>query len=197
MGRSDRRLLQVGGASTFRGGSLWTLVGADRHSKSSTRHPALGARCSAPDGLGVDQSAWWAFAASEADALVVGEGPAVWRALTAVWPTLPKPALVRQRALRPNLAMYGEGTLILQNIDEARDERSATRCSSGAAGPRTRSRIIATASRRAGHPGRKRGDSAGVCALLEGRAAGDNLTSISKVKRRRLDGSRRHLTASG
>src|ERR1700730_4223507 len=79
-----------------------------------------------PDGLGVDGSAWWTFAASESDALVIGEGPAVWRVLAAVWPTLQKPRFWCDCArLRPNLAMYGEGTLVLQNVEklETRDQQ--------------------------------------------------------------------------
>jgi len=58
-----------------------------------------------PDGLGVGQSDWWTFAASDADALIIGDGPAVWRVLTAVWPTLQKPRFWSDsRLLRPNLA---------------------------------------------------------------------------------------------
>ena len=100
-----------------------------------------------PDGLGVDGSAWWTFAASEADALVIGEGPAVWRVLTAVWPTLQKPRFWWDSArLRPNLAMYGEGTLILQDFDklETSDQQRVLEWCSGT---EKRSRVIATASR--------------------------------------------------
>jgi hypothetical protein len=100
-----------------------------------------------PDGLGVDRSAWWTFAASEADALVIGEGPAVWRALTAVWPTLKKPRFWCDcLRLRPNLAMYGEGTLILQNVDEL-EMSDQQQVLEWCRGTDTRSRIIATASR--------------------------------------------------
>jgi len=109
--------------------------------------PPLARDVPPPDGLGVDQSAWWAFAASQADSLVVGEGPAVWRVLTAVWPTLPKPRFwCDSGRLRPNLAMYGEGTLILENIDglETSDQQ---RVFEWCRGTETRSRIIATASR--------------------------------------------------
>ena len=57
-----------------------------------------------PDGLDVDRSAWWAFAGSNADALVIGEGTGAWRVLTAVWPTLPKPRFwCDAKRLRPNL----------------------------------------------------------------------------------------------
>lgn len=109
--------------------------------------PPLARDVPPPDGLGVDQSAWWAFAASQADSLVVGEGPAVWRVLTAVWPTLQKPRFwCDSGRLRPNLAMYGEGTLILENIDglETSDQQ---RVFEWCRGTETRSRIIATASR--------------------------------------------------
>jgi len=109
--------------------------------------PPLARDVPPPDGLGVDQSAWWAFAASQADSLVVGEGPAVWRVLTAVWPTLQKPRFwCDSGRLRPNLAMYGEGTLILENIDglEMSDQQ---RVFEWCRGTETRSRIIATASR--------------------------------------------------
>jgi hypothetical protein len=100
-----------------------------------------------PDGLDVDRSAWWTFAASEADALVIGEGRAVWRVLTAVWPTLQKPRFWWDSArLRPNLAMYGEGTLILQDVDtlETSDQQRVLEWCSGT---EKRSRVIATASR--------------------------------------------------
>ena len=100
-----------------------------------------------PDGLDVDRSAWWTFAASEADALVIGEGPAVWRVLTAVWPTLQKPRFWCDSArLRPNLAMYGEGTLILHDVDklETSDQQRVLEWCSGT---EKRSRVIATASR--------------------------------------------------
>jgi hypothetical protein len=100
-----------------------------------------------PDGPDVERSAWWTFAASEADALVIGEGPAVWRVLTAVWPTLQKPRFWCDSArLRPNLAMYGEGTLILQNVDklETSDQQRVLEWCSGT---EKRSRVIATASR--------------------------------------------------
>ena len=99
-----------------------------------------------PDGLGVDRSAWWTFAASEADTLVIGEGPAVWRVLTAVWPALQKPRFWWDSArLRPNLAMYGEGTLILQNVHEL-ETSDQQRVLEWCSGTEMRSRIIATAS---------------------------------------------------
>ena len=101
-----------------------------------------------PDGVGIDRSAWWTFAGSDADALVIGESPAVWRVLMAVWPTLQKPRFWYERGrLTPNLAMYSEGTLILQNVDSL--ERSdQERMLEWCGGTGTRSRIIATASRR-------------------------------------------------
>ena len=100
-----------------------------------------------PDGLGVDRSAWWKFAASQADALVLGEGPAVWRVLTAVWPTLQKPRFWCDSVrLNPNLAMYGEGTLILQNVD-ALGTSDQQRLFEWCSGTERRSRIVATASR--------------------------------------------------
>jgi hypothetical protein len=109
--------------------------------------PPLARDVPPPDGLGVDQSAWWTFAASQADALVLGESPAVLRVLTAVWPTLPKPRFWWDSGrLRPNLAMYGEGTLILQNIDEL-EPNDQQRVLEWCSGTKARSRIIATASR--------------------------------------------------
>ena len=100
-----------------------------------------------PDGVGVDRSAWLRFAASQSDALVLGEGPAVWCVLTAVWPTLLKPRFWCDSArLRPNLAMYGEGTLILQNVDEL-ETSDQQRVLEWCSGTGARSRIIATASR--------------------------------------------------
>lgn len=98
----------------------------------------------------MDRSAWWAFAGSNADALVIGEGTGAWRVLTAVWPTLPKPRFwCDARRLRPNLAMYTEGTLILENVDELEtSEQQRVLEWSGRCG--TRSRIIATASPRFG-----------------------------------------------
>ena len=102
------------------------MVGADRDSKSSTLTPPLPRDVPPPDGLGVDQSAWWKFAASQADALVLGEGPAVWRVLTAVWPTLQKPRFWCDSVrLNPNLAMYGKRHPHPPERRRARDERSA------------------------------------------------------------------------
>jgi hypothetical protein len=96
----------------------------------------------------VDRSAWWTFAGSNADALVIGERLAAWSVLTAVWPTLPKPRFwCDARGLKPNLLMYGEGTLVLENVDElATTEQRRLLEWSSQSGPR--SRIIATASPR-------------------------------------------------
>ena len=44
-----------------------------------------------PDGLQLDQLNWWTFAATEADALLVGEDLAIWRVVSSLWPTLRKP----------------------------------------------------------------------------------------------------------
>ncbi len=99
-----------------------------------------------PDGLAVDPSAWWTFAESNADALVVGEDLAAWRVLSAVWPTLPKPRFwCDVRKLKPNLSMYTEGTLILENLDALEtSEQQRVLEWSGRRG--ARSRVIATAS---------------------------------------------------
>jgi hypothetical protein len=99
-----------------------------------------------PSGLGVGGSAWREFATSNTDALVVGDGPAVWRVLTAVWPTLEKPRFWchgRQQGL--NLSMYREGTLILEGVDElqvSEQDLVLDWCT----GTTARSRVIATAS---------------------------------------------------
>jgi hypothetical protein len=83
----------------------------------------------------------------EADALVIGEGRAVWRVLTAVWPTLEKARFWCDSARpRPNLAMYGEGTLILENVDKL-ETSDQQRILEWCSGTEKRSRVIATASR--------------------------------------------------
>jgi DNA-binding NtrC family response regulator len=64
-----------------------------------------------------------------------------------VWPTLPKPRFwCDSGRLRPNPAMYGEGTLILQNIEEL-ETSDQQRVLEWCSGTKTRSRVIATASR--------------------------------------------------
>ena len=109
--------------------------------------PLSGRDVPPPAGLGVDPSAWWTFATSKADTLVIGEDPAIWHVLTVLWPTLPKPRFwCDSRQSKPILAMYCGGTLILQNVpDLGMDDqhRLLEWCDKNEA----RSRIIATASR--------------------------------------------------
>jgi hypothetical protein len=100
-----------------------------------------------PDGLRIEPSAWRTFATSEADALVIGEDPAIWRVLTYVWPTLPKPRFWCDCGRsKPTLLMYCEGTIILQNAhDLEMDDQQ--RLFEWCGGNQARSRVIATASR--------------------------------------------------
>ena len=103
-----------------------------------------------PDGLDVDRSAWWAFAGSSADGLVIGDDTSAWRVLSAVWPTLPKPRFwCDAKRLRPSLSMYTEGTLVIENVD-ALDTSEQQRVLEWSRACGTRSRIIATASPRFG-----------------------------------------------
>ena len=44
-----------------------------------------------PDGLQLDLVNWWRFVAAEVDALLAGEELAIWRVVSALWPTLRKP----------------------------------------------------------------------------------------------------------
>jgi hypothetical protein len=100
-----------------------------------------------PDGLPIQPSAWRTFATSEADALVIGEDPAIWRVLTYVWPTLPKPRFwCDSRRSKPMLRMYREGTFILQNTHDLEME-DQQRLLEWCGGHQARSRVIATASR--------------------------------------------------
>jgi hypothetical protein len=100
-----------------------------------------------PDGLRIEPSAWRTFATSEADALVIGEDPAIWRVLTYVWPTLPKPRFwCDSRRSKPTLMMYREGTFILQNTQDLEME-DQQRLLEWFGGNQARSRVIATASR--------------------------------------------------
>jgi hypothetical protein len=100
-----------------------------------------------PDGLRIEPSTWRAFATSEADALVIGEDPAIRRVLTYVWPTLPKPRFwCDSRQSKPTLLRYCEGTFILQNAhDLEMDDQQ--RLLEWCGGNQARSRVIATASR--------------------------------------------------
>src|SRR5262245_16023675 len=73
----------------------------------------------APEGLSVDPSNWRLFTTTDAHALLIGDGLAVWRVLTSVWSTLRKPRFwCESRRLALTLPIYRAGTLILQNVNE-------------------------------------------------------------------------------
>jgi hypothetical protein len=99
-----------------------------------------------PTGLHVEPSSWRLFTISDTDALLVGEDPAIWRAVCAVWPTLRKPRFwCDGRHQRPSFPLYRDGTLILQHVlDLNSDDQQALLawCERVDA----RSRLVATAS---------------------------------------------------
>lgn len=111
----------------------------------SASHPAAAAP---PKGIALTGTPWAEFAATDADALVLGEEATIMQALTAVWPTLPRPRFwCDSRTLVPNLSMFEDGIPVLEHFDDlelSRQQQLLDWCM----GTSKRSRIIATASPR-------------------------------------------------
>jgi len=100
-----------------------------------------------PDGLLVDPLGWSTFAAAETDALLVGDDLEIWRVVSSLWPALRKPRFwCDGQHQRIALPAYGEGTLILRNVDKLspRDQAALLEWCDGR---EDRSRMIATAPR--------------------------------------------------
>ena len=68
----------------------------------------------APNELHIEPGAWWALAATQADALIVGDDGAVLRVLTFIWSTLRKPVFSCE-SRRLSLPARCESTLVLQD----------------------------------------------------------------------------------
>jgi hypothetical protein len=96
----------------------------------------------APADLRVEPSAWSMFVTTQLDALIIGEGIAVSRVLTVMWPTVQKPVFWCEGG-RLSLPASWERTLILENIDKldiVDQQRLLDWLSSGVESPR----LIAT-----------------------------------------------------
>lgn len=115
-------------------------IGPDR--ETALRQPAR--TLPAPDELHIEPRVWSALAATQADALIVGDGVAVSRVLTFIWSTLRKPVFWCESG-RLSLPARCESTLVLKDahaLDADDQQRLLEWLRGGAESPR----LIATSS---------------------------------------------------
>ena len=100
-----------------------------------------------PDGLQLDPIGWSTLATAETDALLVGDELEIWRVVSSLWPSLPKPRFwCDGQHQRISLPTYCEGTLILRNVHELSPPDQAA-VLDWCEAHHDRSRMIATAPR--------------------------------------------------
>ena len=98
----------------------------------------------APNELHIEPRAWRALAATRVDALIVGDGAAISRVLTFVWPTLRKPVFWCE-SRRLSLPARCESTVVLEDA-HALDVRDQQRLLEWLLGGGESPRLIATSS---------------------------------------------------